>query len=191
MILDFEVYPKMPRKWSKAAPEGNSHVPHDEVGPDQPTMVDLYQMIEELFHKSDRELDELAEEMRGTRQRLAGLKQKAQLPRLAMEADVKSDTKTRMRMEDAVADQAKHGDRCSAKRIQVGSTSSTSFGMKAEPPVLPSRNDVLVDEGLAAPKLCISPVEMCTLKTAGNLLPACKGSTAMMIIFYKPPLWFC
>ena len=50
----------MPRKRSKAVPEGSGPVPHhDEFGSDQPTMADLYRMIEERFDKSDRNLDKM------------------------------------------------------------------------------------------------------------------------------------
>ena len=63
-----------------------------------------------------------------------------------MEADVNTDKKTRERTEGtAAAVQAKHGDSCSAKRDQAGPKSSTSFGMKAGPPALPNRNDILID----------------------------------------------
>ena len=40
-------------------------------------------------------MDELAGEMKATKQRLAGLEQDAREPRLVMEVDVPSDTKTR------------------------------------------------------------------------------------------------
>ena len=60
-------------------------------------------MINELFDESKRNLDELTEEMRATKQRLAGLEQEALQPRLAMKAGVKSDTKTLKRMEDVAA----------------------------------------------------------------------------------------
>ena len=63
-------------------------------------------MIKEHFDKSDRKLNELTEEMRATKQRLAGLEQKAQQLRLAMKADVKLDTNTCKHMEDAAADEA-------------------------------------------------------------------------------------
>ena len=54
----------MPRNWSKAVPEGNDSVPQqEEFGSDKPTLADVCQMIEELFDKSDRKLDELADEM--------------------------------------------------------------------------------------------------------------------------------
>ena len=55
----------MPRKWSEAVPEGNSPIPHDEVGSDPPTMADLYRIIEERFDTSDRKLNELTEKIRG------------------------------------------------------------------------------------------------------------------------------
>ena len=50
------------------------------------------------------QLDEIMEKTRKTNQRLAGLLHGAQHPRLAMEPDVKPDTKTRKRTEDAAAD---------------------------------------------------------------------------------------
>ena len=77
------------------------------------------------------------------------------------------------------------------QRVQPGPTSSTSFGMKAEPPALPRWDDVLVDKGAAVPKPCLSLVEMHILTSAGDLLPASKASTATGIIFYQSPFWFC
>ena len=154
----------MPRNRSEAVPEGNDPVPHqDEFGPDQPTMADLYQMIEERFDRQlnlikshfdqqDEKLDELMEKMTETNQRLAGLEHKARQPRLAMEVDVTPDTKTRKRTEDAAADRAKHGDSSSAKRVDASPTSSTSFGMTAESPALLCRDYALVDKGAEAPK---------------------------------------
>ena len=119
-------------------------------------------------------MNELTNEVRATKQRLAGLEQGARQPRLAMEADVISDSKTGKRTEGAAAaDQAKRGDSYSSKKIQAGPTSSTSFDMKAKPSALPcTRDDVLVDIGAAAPKQCISPGEMRTRTAAGGLLSA-------------------
>ena len=69
-------------------------------------------------------VDELADEMRETKLRLAGLEQDARQSRLALEADVPLYTKTRERTEVATAAvQAKHGDSCSAKRVQADPTS--------------------------------------------------------------------
>ena len=46
-------------------------------------------------------MDVLADEMKGTKQRVASLEQDARQPRLAMEADGQADTKTRERTEGA------------------------------------------------------------------------------------------
>ena len=130
--------------------------------------------------------------MRDTKQRLEGLEQDARQPRLAIKADVPPDAKTRGRTEGAAAAvQAKHGDSCSAKRVQAGPTSSTTFGMKAEPPALSRSDDILVDIGAAAPKPCLSPVEMRTLTATGDLVPIGKTSTATMTISHQLSLWFC
>ena len=57
----------MPRNWSKTVPEGNGPVPQQqELGSGQPTLADVYQMVKELFDKSDKKMDEHAEEMRAT-----------------------------------------------------------------------------------------------------------------------------
>ncbi|CAM9218016.1 unnamed protein product, partial [Ascophyllum nodosum] len=115
-----------------------------------------------------------------------GPEHRARQPRVATEADVKPDTKTYKRTEDAAADQAKHGDRCSAKRVDGGPTSLTNFVMITEPPALPCRDDVLVDIGDEAPKPCLSPVEMRALATASDLLLAGTTSTAMRTFFPRP-----
>ena len=105
-----------------------------------------------------------------------------------MEADVTSDKKTCKRAEDAAAaNQAKHGDSCSAKRVHAGPTSLIGFSMKAEPLALPCKDDALVDKG----KPYLSPVEMRTLTAARGLLPVGTDPTATMTIFHQPPLWFC
>ena len=67
VFLDVDVYPNMPWNRSTPVPEGNGPIRHDELGPDQPTLADLYRIIEELFDKSDRKLDELADEMKATK----------------------------------------------------------------------------------------------------------------------------
>ena len=131
--------------------------------------------------------------MRATKQRLAGLEQDVRQSRLAMEANVPSDTKTRERSESAAAAvQAKHGDSCSAKWVSAGPTSSTSFGDDfTGPPALPcSRDDALVNNGAAARKSCLSPSEMRTPTAAGGLLPANTASTATRTTFDQPPVWF-
>ena len=71
-----------------------------------------------------------------TNQRLAGLEHGARQPRLATEADVELDTKTRKRTKDASAvDRVKNGNNSSAK-VDDGPTSLTSFSMIAKPPSL-------------------------------------------------------
>ena len=185
----------MPRNWSKAVPESNGPVPQkEEFGSDQPTLADVYRMIEKLFDKSDRIMDEHADGMRETKQRLASLEHDARKPRLAMEADVLADKKTYERTEGAAAAvQAKHGDSCSAKRGQADLMSSTSSGDDFTGPLAHpcSRGDALVGNGAVAPNSCLSPLEMRRPTAAGGLLPAGKTSTATRIIFFQPCLRFC
>ena len=97
-----------------------------------------------------------------------------------MEADGPSDTKTRERTEGAAkAVQATHRDSFSVNRVQAGpKTTSTSFGVKAEPLALPCRNAVLVEYGDAAPKSCLSLLVMRTTIAPGGLLPTGKTTTA-------------
>ena len=104
----------------------------------------------------------------------------ARQPRLAMEADGQANTKTRERTEGAAtAVQAMRGDGFSARRVEPGpNTNSTSFGVKAEPPVLPCRDDVVVDSGNAASELCLPSLEMCSSTAAGGLVPTGEASTA-------------
>ena len=109
-----------------------------------------------------------------------------------MEADVSADEKTRKGTKGAAtAVQAMHGNSFSAKRVQDGPKSSTTFGVKAEPPALPCRGDVSVENAAAAPKSCLSPLEMRTPTAAGGLLPTGKTSTATRTTYHQLPLWFC
>ena len=186
----------MLRKKSKAVPEGNGPVPHqDEFRSDQPTMADLYRMVNERFDQSDRylhrmkshfkqqdtKLDELTENLKRANQRVVSLEQDARQPRHAMEADGPADKKTRERTEDVTtaAVQAMHGDSFSANRVDPNPESPISFdGDSIRPPTLScSRDDALVGSGAAAPKSCLSPLEMCSPTAAGGLLPAGKTST--------------
>ena len=135
---------------------------------------------------------ELEEDLRGIDQRLVSLKQDARQPCLAMETDIKADQKTLKRTEGAAtAVQTKHGNSCSAKRVQVGPKRSTSFGVKAKPLALPCRDDVLVENDAAAPKSCLSPLEMRTPTAAGSLPPPGKTSTAKKTNLPQLVLWFC
>ena len=74
-------------------------------------MAELYRVLkEELFDRTDAHLGKLTGMMKRTTQRRAGLQHQAQQPRLATEADVRPDTKTRERMEGVAADDEKYGD---------------------------------------------------------------------------------
>ena len=58
MCLDVKVNPNMPRKQSKAGPEGNGYVPHrNEFGSGEPTMADLYRMLKEMFNGRNKNFD--------------------------------------------------------------------------------------------------------------------------------------
>ena len=107
-----------------------------------------------------------------------------------METDGPANTKTRERTEGAAtAVQAMHGDSFSTCWIDPGPiTNSTSFGMTAEPPALPCRDDVVVEGDDAAPKSCLPSLEMRTTTAAGGLLPTGKTSTATETPFNEPLL---
>ena len=122
-------------------------------------------------------------------QRVARLEHDAWQPPLAMEADGPADTKTRECTEGAAkAVQAEHGDSCSAQRVQDGPKTSTCFGMMAEHSDLPCRNDVVVENGAAAPKSCLPPLEMHSPRAAGGLLPTREASIATITTYNQPPL---
>ena len=137
---------------------------------------------------------EFREDLRSIDQRLASLEQDARQPRLAMEADVPAGKKTRERTEGAAtAVQAKHGDSCSANRVDPNPKSSISFGDDFTGlPTLPcSRDNALVGDGAVAPKPCFSPLEMHTPTATGSLLLASTTSTATRTTLDQPHLWFC
>ena len=100
------------------------------------------------------------------------------------------DTKTCERAEvAATAVQAMYGDSVSASRVDPGSkTASTSFGVKADPPAIPCRLDILVENGVAAPKSCLSAFEMRSPTAAGSLLPTGEASIAARTNNNQPPL---
>ena len=133
---------------SEAVSEGNGPVrQEEEIGCGQPAPVDEFREIKSHF-------DNLKELMRRLEQHLMSQEQDARQPRLAMEeADGHANTKTRELTEGAAtAVQAMRGDDFSVRRVEPGSnTNSTSFGVKAEPPVLPCRDDVVVESSDIAP----------------------------------------
>ena len=107
-----------------------------------------------------------------------------------MEADGPANTKIRERTEGAAtAVQAMRGDSFSARRVEPGpNTNSTSFGVKAEPPALSYRNDVVVESGDAAPTSCLPSLEMRTTTATGGLVPTGKTSTATETTSNEPLL---
>ena len=136
-------------------------------------------------------MDEILDEMRVMDQDVTSLEQDARQPRLAMEADGPADAKTCERTEGAAtAVQAMRGDSFSARRVEPGPKTSTSFGVKAEPPALPCRDDVVVESGDAAPESCLPSLEMRSSTAAGGLVPTGKTSTATETTVNKPLLQF-
>ena len=121
------------------------------------------------------------------------LEHEARQPRLAMEVDGHASTKTQGRTEGATtAVQAMRGDSCTAaQKVRDGPKTSITFGMEAESPDLPCRDDVLVKGGDAAPESCLPPLEMRSSTAAGGLVPTGKASTATETNFNQPPLRFC
>ena len=157
------------------------------------TYVDfLKERVDRQLNRMKSHFDEFTEKMNETSQRSTSLEQDVRQSRLAMEADVTSDTKTRNRMEDVAVERVISGDSSSAE-VDPDPMLLTSFGDDSNrPPALPcSRHDALVDNDAAAPKPCLSSAEMRTRTAAGSLLPAGTASTATRTIFHQPPLWLC
>ena len=63
--------------------------------------------------------------------------------------------------------------------------------MKAEPPALPCRDDVVVECGDAASDSCLPSLEMRSPKAAGDLVFTGEASTVTETNFNQPPLRFC
>ena len=96
-----------------------------------------------------------------------------------MEADGPANTNTRERIEGAAtAVQTMRGDSCTAQNFQDGPKTSISFGVKAEPPDLPCREEVLVEDGAAAPESCLPSLGMRSSTAAGGLVPTGETSEA-------------
>ena len=183
----------MSRKESEAVPVGNSPVPqHEEFGSDQPTLKEVCRMIKEVFEEGDRRIYKMQEytgERRSMNQRLTRLEQDARHPRFAMKAERPANTKTRKRTEGAAkALQAKHEDSCTAQRVQKGPKILTCFGVITKPPALPCRDDVVVENGAAAPKPCLPSLEVHSPTAAGGSLSTDENSMATKITFNQPSL---
>ena len=181
----------MLRKVTKAVPEGNDPVPQkEELGSGQPTLEDVYRRMKLMMSHFEEKMDELSDVMN---QHVARLEHVARQPRLAIEADGKASAKTRERTEGAAtAVEAMRGDCFSARRVEPGpTTNSTSFGVNAEPPALPCRDDVVVESGPAASESCLLSMEMRSSTAAGDLVPTGEASTASETTLNEPPLRFC
>ena len=177
----------MLQKASEAVSESNVPIPQqEEYGSDQPTLADAYRRIK-LMMSHFKEQTELLEK------RLTRLEHGARQSRLAMEANGPANTKTRERTKGAAtAVQAMHGDSfTTARRVQDGPKTSITFGMGAEPPDLPCREDVLIEDGATTPRSCLPSLEMRSPTAAGGLVPTGEASTATETNFNQPPLLFC
>ena len=137
-------------------------------------------------------MEEYIEEQNSIDQRLTRLEHGVRQPRLAMEADGRANTKPRERTEGAAtAVQAMRGDSFSARRVEPDpNTNSTSFGVKAEPPALPCRDDVVVEGGDATPRSYLPSLEMRSPTAADGLLPTGEASTATRTTSNEPLLRF-
>ena len=177
----------MPRKQSETVPEGNGPIPQD--AGEMIIWEELRRVVKETW---DEALIEIKEDWRSMNQRLTSLEQDARQPRLAIEADGKAETKTRERTEGAVtAVQAMHGDSCHANRVDPDQMMCcTSFVDDCTgPPALPcSRENVLVDNGAAAPNLRLPPFKMRSPTATGGLLPTGEASIATRTTFNLLPL---
>ena len=188
----------MLRKASKTVPEGNGPVPQkEELESGQLTMGDgcrlLVETLDRQLERMDSYFDGLDDKMREMDQHLTRLEHGARQPRLAVEADGQASTKTRERTEGAAtAVQAMRGDCFSARRVEPGpTTNSTSIGMKANPPALPSWDDSVVECGSAAFKSCLLSMEMRPSTAAGGLVPTGDASKASETTLNEPLLRFC
>ena len=146
----------------------------------------------DCFDRWNRKLDEISDETRVMDQHVTSLEHGTQQPRLAMEADGHANTKTQERTEGAAtAVQAMRGDCCATEqKVQDGPKISISFGMMGEPPDLPCREDVLVEEGATSPESCLLSLEMRSSTAAGGLVPTGEASTATETTSNEPLLRF-
>ena len=147
--------------------------------------------MDSFFDRWDKKLDNILDEMRKMDEHVTRLEHGARQPRLAMEVDGPTNTKTRERTEGAgKVVQALRGDIAilQHKRFQDGPKTSISFGMMAEPPALPCRDDVVVESGNAASQSCLPSLKMRSSTAAGGLVPTGEASTASETTFNEPLL---
>ena len=74
------------------------------------------------------------------------------------------------------------------RKVQDGPKTSISFGVMAEPPDLPCREDVLVEDGATSPEVCLPFLEMRSSTAAGGLVPIGETSIATETTAIKPLL---
>ena len=145
-----------------------------------------FEKLNKLLVRRGNKLDDMVKETRNTNQRRAGLQHQAQQPRLAMNADVLENKKTRESTEDFAQD-GRLGDTSSdqvhdpMRLIIFGDQDYT------EPPALPCRDDTLINQGHEVAKPCLSPVEMRKSTPAGSLLHAGAVSTNKAQGTISPP----
>ena len=149
--------------------------------------------MDSCFDRWNKNLDEISDEMRKMDEHVTRLEHGARQPRLAMEADGPADTKTRERTEGAAtAAQAMRGEGFFTRRVEPGpNTNLTSFGVKAKPPALSCRDDVVVKCGDAASESCLPSLEMRSPTAPDGLVPTGEASTVTETNFNQPPLRFC
>ena len=109
-----------------------------------------------------------------------------------MEADGPANTKTSERTYGAAtAVKVMYGDSCTtAQKVQDEQKTSISFGVKAEPPDLPCREVVLVEDGAKSPESCLPSLEMRSSTAAGGLVPTGEASIATETNFNQSPFRF-
>ena len=141
------------------------------------------------FGQQVKKLDEMAEGWRSMDQRLTRLEHDARQPRLVMEAEGPAHTKTRERTEGAAtAVLTMHEDSCTTQSVQDGLNISTCSGVMAESSSFSCRDDIVVENGAAAPKSCLPSLKMCLPTAAGGgLLPTGEASIATRTTFNQPP----
>ena len=129
----------------------------------------------------------ITENWKSMNQRLTRLEYDARRLRLAMEIDGPANTRTRELTDGATTSvQAKHGDSYTAHRVKDGPNISTCFGVMAEPPALPCRDDVVVENGAAAPKSCLPSSEMRLPTAVGGLFSTNEAYIATRTTFNQP-----
>ena len=176
----------MLRKASEAVSEGNVPTPkQEEYRSGQPTLAGAFRQIKLMTSHSE-------EQTKMLENRLTRLEHGARQPRLAMEADGPANTKTQERTEGAAtAVQAMRGDSCTTEQqVQHGPKTLITFGVEAEPPDLPCREDVLVENGATVPKSCLPFLEIYSPTATGGLIPTGEASTATETTSNEPLLWF-